>query len=1098
MQCNHCERVSPREARYCSTCRTPLFMRDMNWRTPAASNQNFCTSCGATLAPPWRPRVTRSDGERKQATILFSDVVDYTRWSARADSEDIADWIGKFKVVAEAIVQRHGGVVNQYAGDQVMALFGAATTMGHDAEHAVKAALELHAAVDQMPRPSMPPDEDVHKLHTGVDTGMVLVDEGDGLSGALTVFGDVINMASRLQKKADPGEVLLSQATHDEVAAHFECIDVGPVRVKGKDKPLCAYRVMRARPSLDIAARPLVGRDGQLSAFVALARSCIDSGRGQLVIVQGEVGIGKTRLATEYARRARMLGYACHSATVQTFGEHAGCDTVSELARSLLGIPLDAGKAPCLEAIERLSAAPNWNAGMIARLYGLLNVSAAPSPLALLAAMDQAARDSALDKTLRRLVADACAATPVLMLVEDIHWADVKVLAPLAAIASLTPLHPLLLLVTIRTSPSPQSMVASWRARLRELPLTEFHLSALSKAEAERMACGFPAPSDDIRHRCVERAGGKPLLLARLLEAAHTLGVMPELPGSVHALVQACVDQLERGDKAVLHAAAVLGEKFTLTDLQRVAGGHGPGCIEVADYFLKPDRDGKRLDFRHALDRDAVYASLRKETRKHLHVRAAEWFKPFDIKLAADHFRKVRDARALPAYLKAADGAVAKVDFRAALEACVCALRVSKSPSDRFEIRLKTARMLIETGQPAKAVKVCARAVRCTHEPAQRARGLIQQAAGLRLLDRISDGLASLREAQPLAEGAALIAELSQLHHLRGNLLFPLGQHDECKVEHELALTQAERADSIADKAAALGGLGDAQYLLGRMVSAHRRFRECVTLSRRHDLHRLEVANLPMVGWTLLYLNEMPRASKVGEKAVGLADRSRQLRAELLARTLIFWVDGLIRCHSGMHEEQFERALTVAALLGAKRFEGQLHAMSALISLREGQRALAQASANRALTICQEGGESGMKYIGPWIWGVQALVATDAAERNEALAEGESCLLGNCVSHNYILFRELAIDAALQGGDWTRAEGFCNRLRQYTAAQPLPYCDFLVERGLALSQWGRGRRGRKEVAKLVRLREHAAKHELRSAMPALDAALEGTARARVE
>jgi len=272
------------------------------------------------------------------------------------------------------------------------------------------------------------------------------------------------------------------------------------------------------------------------------------------------------------------------------------------------------------------------------------------------------------------------------------------------------------------------------------------------------------------------------------------------------------------------------------------------------------------------------------------------------------------------------------------------------------------------------------------------------------------------------------------------------------------------------------------------MRSAHEQFRECVALSREHGLGRLEVANLSMVGWTLHYLNDIAGAVAVGQEAIELAVRASQPRAELIARNLVAWVDGVLRDHRGHAGQQIEAGLRLIEMLGARRFEAQFRGMSAIFALRRGDRDLARTEAQAALAICRE---HGMGHIGPLTFGICALVETDIETRRSLLAEGEAQLASGCVSHNHIWLRELAINVSLEIGDWQAAEGHGAKIREYTADEPLPLCDFVVARGLALARFGRGERSVELHAALAALRDTAAGAGLNAALPAIEAASAG-------
>jgi hypothetical protein len=363
---------------------------------------------------------------------------------------------------------------------------------------------------------------------------------------------------------------------------------------------------------------------------------------------------------------------------------------------------------------------------------------------------------------------------------------------------------------------------------------------------------------------------------------------------------------------------------------------------------------------------------------------------------------------------------------------------------------------------------------------------MIETAAAMRLNDRIAAGLAMLVVAQPLAEAAGLELELARLHHLRGNLCFPLGRELDCLQSHERSLRHARAAGSLEAEAAALGGIGDGYYLKGLMRSANRQFRACVELAREHGFGRLEVANLSMIGWTGLHLAEIREAAQVGQEAITLAMRASQPRAEIMARGLVRWVDGLIRNRLDETERESVADLELIAAVGAKRFEAQMLALRAVVALRRGDRGTARERAEHALAICRQ---HGMGQIGPWVHGVLALVETDPAARRRWLEEGKRMLALGCVSHNQVQLPEIAIDALLEIGDWAGVEEMCEHIRSYTAAEPLALCDFIVARATALVAFGRGDRSESLQPTLLDLRQRAAADELNSSLPALDAAI---------
>ena len=1035
-------------------------------------------SCGLDLQAAARPAL--EDGERRQATVMFSDLCGYTALNESADPEAVEAIMARIKLDAGEAIERHGGTVNQFVGDEIMAIFGVPLARGDDPRRAVRAALDLHRAVERQ-LAGMHGVDVTLAMHTGIASGLVVARKSDSRAGSYTLTGDTVNTAARLRSLAQPGQVVVSADTWQQVASRFEG-EAGPaIEVKGKERPLVPYRIRAERLAPEAPGTALVGRDEELREFDALADACAQRQRSRVIVVRGDPGVGKSRLVEAFVQRARERGFGCHTATVLDFGAETGRDAMRSLARSLLGMADNADEATRRAAVERTVGRDGVGADRQLFLYDLADVAPPLGLRALAAAMSTSAREQGSVQALRELATQAAAAAPLLLLVEDVHWGDAWTLERLAALAVLAAREPLLLVMTTRFAGDPTA--GSWRTALHGAPQIGIDLGVLTAADAHQLAAALSSMPEAVIASCVERAEGNPLFLSQLLLSAGET-VQAHLPGSIQALVHARMDRLAAADKAALQAAAVLGQRYTIDALRHLTDDAVSDCRLLIEQFLVR-ADGAELLFCHALIRDGAYASLLHSKRRLLHARAAEWFQPIDPALAAEHFDRAEDARAPLAYLAASTGLVAQYRPAAALALIDRGLELAAEQPARFALLMARARLLAELGRAGEAIETSAAALDAAADAAERARALIERAAGMRLNDRLDEGLSALAEAQPLAEQAGLALELSRLHHLRGNLLFPLGRADECVHEHERALARADEAGSLEAQAIALGGLGDGRYVQGRMRSAHEQFARCVALSRERGLGSLEVAILPMVGWTALHLLQAASAVAVGLEAIELAARASQPRAELLARTMVGWIEGTVRGHVGEAARQYDVALALAVALGAKRFEAQIWGGRALLALGDGDRAAAADANRRALTIARA---HGMGHVGPLLHGVQALIETDPQARRQALAEGEA-LLPNGVSHNHFFLRDVAIEASLEMADWAAVDSYAERLRRYTAAEPLPTIDFLVARGIALARFGRGERSSGLRDTLTALDASAAAAEMNVARRAISQAL---------
>jgi tetratricopeptide (TPR) repeat protein len=412
-------------------------------------------------------------------------------------------------------------------------------------------------------------------------------------------------------------------------------------------------------------------------------------------------------------------------------------------------------------------------------------------------------------------------------------------------------------------------------------------------------------------------------------------------------------------------------------------------------------------------------------------------------------------------------------------------LVLAHDPGTRFALACRRGDLLHDLGRIGNACAAYDAALAAARTDEERCRAWLGLAAVKRIADDLDGAFTDLRRAEAVASRLGLKAELAQVHFLRGNLLFPRGDLEGCLQEHSMSLKWAREARSAELEAAALGGLGDAEYLSGRMLSAHERFRDCVALSLQHGFGRIEVANRPLVSFTRWFAGDTRGALAVAEEAIATARRVGHQRAELVGHT-VAW-----HCrHSLMNfdaaREHAEAALALSRQLGARRFEAEALACQAELHRRVGRREEAVAAAEEAVRISRE---TGVSYIGPFALGILALATADPARRSEALAEGEAILEAGAVSHNHLLFRRDAVEACLETLAWDRADDHAAALETFVRREPSPWSNFVIARGRALAAFGRGARSVGMNNELSRLREDGKRLGLLVALPAIEAAL---------
>jgi class 3 adenylate cyclase/tetratricopeptide (TPR) repeat protein len=1074
--CSSCGFDSPEGARFCAGCGTRLAQSCPACGSSVQADHQYCAACGHRLAAAATP--TAAAGERRQVTVLFCDLVGYTHLSRQLDAEEVHALLEQFFARVDRIVESFGGTVDKHIGDCVMAVFGAPVAHGNDPERAARAALAIRDAMPHLPAQVGRPVA----VHIGLASGQVVASgTGSEAHRAYTVTGDSVNLASRLTDQAASGEILLSDAVRRLLPDRFDLSSAGALEVKGLTEPVAAWRLSGEHDSVEPLGRPFVGRRAELAQFDGVLHGCLEVGSGQAVYLRGEAGIGKTRLLEEFQRRAAARGFAIHTGLVLDFGTATGQDAIRALVRSLLGLRAGSDPAAMEAALERAVAVDQAIADRRVYLNDLLDLPQSTELRALYDAMDNATRGRGTRETVAALVRHASARSPLLLAVEDVHWADQATLDHLASLADAAAECRAILVMTSRIDGDP--LDHAWRTSTGGSPLVTIDLGPLRTPEATALAEAYLEASSEFARRCIERAAGNPLFLEQLLRHAED-AAEAAVPGSVQSLVQARLDHLPAQDKQAAQAAAVFGQRFALDALRHVVQDPRYSCAGLVEGFLvRPADDG--FLFAHALIRDAVYDTLLRTRRRELHRRAAAWFAARDLTLHAEHLERAEDPGAPAAYLAAARAQAGEYRYEQALALVGRALALAPSTAERFALTCLQGDLFEHLGAMPESLRAYRAALDAAQGDAERCGALLGMAAVKRVTDDLDGAFADLEQAEALATRLDLSIELARLHFLRGNLYFPRGQIDRCLAEHQRSLELARAAGSAELEAQALGGLGDAEYVRGRMLTAGRHFRACIELCRQHGFGRIEVASLPMAALTAFYAGEYEHALHEATSAVEATSRVGHQRAEMIAHHIVFMCQAE-RGEFAAARANAERAIALARQLGARRFEAEGLGFLAAVEAAHGRRTRAAHLVREALAISRE---TGMAYFGPCLLGWLALHTDDAEERRAALAEGEALLAAGSVSHNYFFFSHAAVEAALRADDWAAAVRYAAALEDYTRPEPLPWADFTIARARALAAWGRGERDAAAVERLRALYDQAQRVGLRSAAGALEAAL---------
>ena len=1048
MLCPGCKTENRAGRRFCSACGQPLPLPCPACGFENAADDQFCGGCGKALgaaaAAKQPEEAAIPQGEIRPVTIMFVDICGYTDPSGRLDPEDTHRLLMQFFEAADAIVVRFGGRIDKHIGDSVMALFGAPVAHGNDPERAALAALAIHEAMPEISAKVGQPLQ----VHIGIAMGEVVASGlGSAAHSAYTVIGDAVNLAARLMERAGAGETLVSAAVrqgsdHAIAAESLEMTSLGTLAYKGIAAPVETFRLSaktNAAPAAKGAARPMVGRRAELAQATALIDSVAASKTGAAVVVRGEPGIGKSRLSEELFNRAAGRGFRALKALVLDFGAARERSVERVLAAGLV----DALAGESGEAEQRLGQT-GLDAAALPFLRDLLDLPQPEDTRATYEAMSNANRNRGKSDVLAKLAARVAEKSPLYILIEDVHWSDPIVRGHITALVEASGSAPLMLAMTTRVEGDPFD--ATFRAGLRHGHLAIIDLAPLGAADAESMAHALRVDFDDFARRCIERAEGNPLFLEQLLRGAADPKRLPE---SLQSVVLARLDQLPARDRQALQAASVLGQRFEIEDLGGLINqrGYDPGEL-LRRQLVRPEGTG--LLFAHALIRDGAYASLTRERRVALHQAAAALFKGRDAALHAEHLDRADDPAAARAYLAAAEGEAAAYRVDRAMRLAERGLEVAKTAEDRGILAPAVGRYALDIGL-GTAARAAFSVLAESEDPAARCRGLIGLAAADRMLAAIPQAKESLATAEPIAAGLDDPALLSEICYLRGNLYFALGQADECLAEHKRALAAAERAGLPEWKARARSGLGDAYYMQGRFKSASEQFMQTVELARENNLLRIVWPNQAMAGNTAFYTLDFEKAFALVDGAMQVAIEIGDRFGEMFATECRAVAFALLGRWAEL-EPVVIRGIEMARALGAKRYVSIQLPLLAQVRHAQGRHDEAEAAVREAMAIAEE---TGPGFCGAIVCGIAACVERDPERQRTALKRGEELLRQTGLSHNHIWFRLYAIDWGLAQRDWAEVERQIGRLVQYTAAEPLPFVDLLIERARTFMQLGR-------------------------------------------
>jgi len=657
MICPQCRIENPENKKFCRECGAKLVLSCPKCQAEIMAGDKFCGDCGYALEKPAEtssvevkepePQESAAPlkpiaGERKHVTALFSDLSGYTAMSERLDPEEVKEITGKIFDEVSKIIAKYEGFVEKFAGDAVMALFGATEAHEDDPVRAIKAAREIHKTVNSLSPQYEERIEQPLVMHTGINTGLVVTGDINLEKGTHGVGGDAINVAARLSSLGNAGDILVGPDTYYQTEGYFDFQALEPTTVKGKSAPVRIYRVLaqKEQPSklhrLHGFQAELIGRKVEMGQLTEAARK-LKEGTGAVFSIYGAVGTGKSRLVQEFKDSLNLEEIQWLEGHAYPHGQNTPYFPLIDLLnRSLL---IEEGDSPerIREKIESgISSLVGENTQFIPYIGSLYSLSYPE-----IDEISPAFWKEQLQKAVQTILSALARRAPTIIRLEDLHWADRSFLELIRLLLSESR-DPILFLCVYRPL---ISLFTGHQVSAMTHPYQEIRLQDLSASESRGMVESLlktDAIPSELQRFLQDKVEGNPFYIEEVINSLIESDTLirdngswkltreiteAEVSSTIHGVISGRLDRLEKESKRILQEASVIGRTFFYEILNRVTElkqqiDQSLRSLERLDLIraraLQPDLE---YIFKHALTQEVVYNGLLKKERRAIHER---------------------------------------------------------------------------------------------------------------------------------------------------------------------------------------------------------------------------------------------------------------------------------------------------------------------------------------------------------------------------------------------------------------------------------------------------------------------------------------------
>jgi len=644
MKCPSCQSANEETQKFCRSCGARLRTNCSGCGIAILPSDRFCGECGLELEIGKKPAKKREDivSELKLITSMFADISGYTAISERLDLEEVKDLLSNIFGEIAQIVIKYEGHIEKFAGDQVMALFGVPRAHEDDPVRAVKAASEIHQAMQRISKKVQESIGQPLAMHIGINTGFVITGKLDiEKAAAHHITGDAVNVASRLCALAKAGETLVGRATYEPAAGFFDFEPQAPVKVKGKTVPVKAYRLLSPRElpskrhSISRRQATLIGRQREMAVLAQALARVQDGETYSAVAICGEAGTGKSRLIEEFQATLDLKKIKWMEGHAYAFAWNISYFPLINLIKRDLAIGEEDTPGQMAAKLEaRLNGISELQKEDLTPYFGgLLSLHSSG-----VAEMSPEVWRSRLHQAISITLKAQAKQSPVVICFEDIHWADPMFLHFLRG-AVLEQVPRVILLYSYRP---PLELFSRDEISMMGESYQEIQLQDLSATEVQEMLASILETADvpqDLQRFVQEKVGANPFYLEEMINSLIESGILQpdngswrltgaikesEIPSSIHAVIADRIDHLEETVKHLLQEASVIGRTFPYEILRRITrnadnfDGHLEQLEDLA-MLRRSSQSEQEYEFKHTLIQEVVYSGLLKKDRYALH-----------------------------------------------------------------------------------------------------------------------------------------------------------------------------------------------------------------------------------------------------------------------------------------------------------------------------------------------------------------------------------------------------------------------------------------------------------------------------------------------